>query len=178
MNLNYSYVIPECFVDTNLIEYLMHGTVNHQHGCSNVVGTLKRSFSERFAIGIIDNDKDGVGYLHECDEIAQSTHLCVMKHRELPHFLITVDPAMDRFLLDCAIELGVDTAAYNIPSELKAFTKRSKKTSSNRDKDFRNLIVAIRDHPEIVALRNTLHYLQMSQFQSDSNYIKELFESL
>ena len=27
------YVIPECFVDTNLIEYLLNAGVNHQHCC-------------------------------------------------------------------------------------------------------------------------------------------------
>ena len=35
------YVIPECYVDTNLIEYLLSAGVNHQHCCSKVVGQLK-----------------------------------------------------------------------------------------------------------------------------------------
>ena len=47
MRLDYPNVIPECFVDTNLMQYLLNGTVNHQHCCSKVVGTLKGKFSDR-----------------------------------------------------------------------------------------------------------------------------------
>lgn len=32
-------VMPECYVDTNLIEYLLDGVVNHQHCCSKVVAS-------------------------------------------------------------------------------------------------------------------------------------------
>ncbi len=35
-------IMPECYVDTNLIEYLIGDTVGHQHCCSKVVGTMKR----------------------------------------------------------------------------------------------------------------------------------------
>ena len=34
-------VMPECYVDTNLIEYLLDAGVNHQHSCSKVVGQQK-----------------------------------------------------------------------------------------------------------------------------------------
>lgn len=50
-------VLPECYVDTNMIEYLLDAGVNHQHSCSKVVGQLNTAFSDRFAIGIIDKDK-------------------------------------------------------------------------------------------------------------------------
>ena len=55
MRLDHPNILPECYVDTNLIEYLMHGTVSHQQGCNQVVGTLKRRFSDRFAVGVIAN---------------------------------------------------------------------------------------------------------------------------
>ena len=50
-------IMPECYVDTNLIEYLIGDTVSHQHCCSKVVGTMKGRFADRFAVGIIDEDK-------------------------------------------------------------------------------------------------------------------------
>ena len=40
-------VLPECYVDTNLIEYLLNAGVNHQHCCSKVVGQLKTTFAEK-----------------------------------------------------------------------------------------------------------------------------------
>ena len=50
-------VLPECYVDTNLIEYLLDAGVNHQHCCSKVVGQLNTTFANSFAIGIIDKAK-------------------------------------------------------------------------------------------------------------------------
>lgn len=52
------YVIPECYVDTNLIEYLLDAHVNHQHSCTKVIGNLKNSYRDKFAVGIIDRDKN------------------------------------------------------------------------------------------------------------------------
>ena len=70
-------VMPECYVDTNLIEYLLNAGVNHQHCCSKVVGQLNTTFADKFAIGIIDKDKVQLGYLAECDLIVQSKHLSI-----------------------------------------------------------------------------------------------------
>ena len=175
MSLDHPNVLPECYVDTNLIQYLMHGTVNHQRSCNKVVGTLKRSFSNRFAIGIIDKDKVEVGYLAECDAIVNSEHLCVLKHRVLPHYLITISPAVDGFLLDCAKEQGVSLKDYQLPSDLKEFTKQTKKITANKNPSIRNLIIAIKNNKEIIALGKTLRYLQEAKYESRIDYIKAFY---
>lgn len=87
------YVIPECYVDTNLIEYLLSAGVNHQHSCSKVVGQLRTTFADRFAIGIIDKDKVEQGYIKECDVVAKTRHLTLMKHHKWHQYLITIAPA-------------------------------------------------------------------------------------
>ena len=40
------YIIPECYVDTNLIETLVPTAkgYNHQKGCNNVVKVMKEKF--------------------------------------------------------------------------------------------------------------------------------------
>ena len=58
-------VIPECYIDTNLIEFLLNAKVNHQHSCNNVIKALNDKKDE-FAIGIIDNDKRKVAYINDC----------------------------------------------------------------------------------------------------------------
>ena len=122
--------MPECFVDTNLIEYLLNAGVNHQHCCSKVVGQLKSTFADKFAIGIIDKDKVQLGYIQECDVIAQTEHLTLMKHRERHQYLITIAPAIDKFVLDCAQEQMVDVKAFGLPDELRRFTDETKRVSS------------------------------------------------
>lgn len=169
-------VMPECYVDTNLVEYLLGAGVNHQHSCSKVVGQLKSTFADRFAVGIIDKDKVELGYIGECSVLAQTSHLTLMKHREKPQYLITVAPAIDRFVLDCAQDAGVDPQAYGIPSGLKEFTEESKRVSSNTDQRFKALFAAIKEYPEIRSLRQALRYLSENKYRTDDAQLKAMFQ--
>lgn len=168
-------VMPECYVDTSLIEYLLSAGVNHQHCCSKVVGQLNSTFAGKFAIGIIDKDKVQLGYIQDCDVIARTKHLTLMKHRERPQYLITIAPAIDGFVLDCAAEQGVDTETFGIPSELDKFTKLSKNVASNADPRFKSLFAAIKDNSEIHSLKLALKYLCDKKYTSDSECLREMF---
>ena len=170
-------VMPECYVDTNLIEYLLGVGVNHQHSCSKVVGQLKNTFADRFAVGIIDKDKVELGYIRECAVIAQSHHLTLLKHTVNPQFLITVAPAIDRFVLDCAHDSGVAPEDYGIPSELKEFTEISKSVTSNTDQRFKALFAALKDNQEVKLLRTVLKYLIENKYNADLEALKQLFPS-
>ena len=168
-------VLPECYVDTNLIEYLLDAGVNHQHSCSKVVGQLNTTFADSFAVGIIDKDKVELGYVRECEVIAKTEHLTLLRHSTRPQYLVMVAPAIDGFILDCARKEGVDPQAYGIPSDLKAFTKESKSVTSNTDPRFKSLFAALSDNGEISALRSTLRYLSDSKYSTDSSVLKQLF---
>ncbi|MEY8688216.1 hypothetical protein AB9N12_19540 [Bacteroides sp. AN502(2024)] len=169
------HIMPECFVDTNLIEYLLNAGVNHQHCCSKVVGQLNSTFADKFAIGIIDKDKVQLGYIRECDIIAQTEHLTLMKHRERHQYLITIAPAVDKFILDCAEEQMIDPNSFGLPTEFKKFTDESKKVSSNSDPRFKSLFAAIKDNSEIHSLKMALKYLCENRYTPDSAHLKEIF---
>ena len=170
-------VIPECYVDTNLIEYLLDGIVNHQHCCSKVVGQLNNRFADKFAIGIIDKDKVELGYIRDCDEIAKTEHLTLLTHTSRHQYLITISPAVDKFVLDSAKEQDVNTEKYNLPSALKEFTKLSKSVTSNSDERFKNLFAAINDNSEFRALKRTLEYLLDKQYKTDISELTQIFNS-
>ena len=71
------YIIPECYVDTNLIETLVPTAkgYNHQKGCNNVVKVMKEKLSDKFAVGIVDKDKRQVSYVNEFEEIGHTDSL-------------------------------------------------------------------------------------------------------
>jgi len=169
-------VLPECYVDTNLIEYLLDAGVNHQHSCSKVIGQLKTTFADGFAIGIIDKDKVELGYISECNVIAKTEHLTLMKHKTKSQYLITIAPAVDKFVLDSADEQNVNPMEFGIPSDLKGFTQLSKSVTSNTDTRFKSLFSAIKNNNEIKTLKNTLNYLNENKFQSDNEVLKNLFK--
>ncbi len=170
-----TFVIPECYVDTNLVELLLDCNVNHQHCCSKVVGTMIKSYGDSFAIGIIDKDKVELGYLRECDVLAQKGHLTIHKHRERHHYLITIAPAVDKFILDCAKEQNVDLDGFYLPSNLKSFTRETKQVTSNKDGRFKQLFSVIAGNSEMMALKNVLKYLSEYQYKVDLNELKSLF---
>ena len=169
------YIMPECYVDTNLIEYLVKAGVNHQHSCTKVVGLLKNNFADKFAIGIIDKDKVELGYINECNTIAETEHLTFMKHNTGHQYLITVKPAIDKFILDSAKEQNVTPETYGLPSDLKEFTQVSKSVTSNNDTRFKELFEDIKDNYEIKVLRRVLKYLSDNQYKVDMETLKGLF---
>lgn len=175
MNRRMLFVIPECYVDTNFVEYLLDAGVNHQHSCSKVVGTLNGSFAGRFAVGIVDKDKVELGYIRECEEIARTAHLTLYKHPARHQYLVTISPAIEGFLLDCAEEQKVAPSSFGLPSDLKGFNRESKSVTSNKDIRFKRLFVAIRENPEIQSLKRALEYLCQNQYGTDSTQLESIF---
>ena len=117
-----------------------------------------------------------LGYIRECEAIVKTEHLTLMRHRSNHQYLITIAPAVDKFIIDCANKQGVNLAIFRLPSELKSFTKVSKSVASSSDTRFRALFAAIKDNPEIRALKAALEYLCDNKYTSDSKRLQEIFE--
>lgn len=122
MNTRADFIIPECYIDTNLVETLAcPGGCNHQNGCNQVAKIMREKFADRFAVGIIDADKRQPGYLNEFREIASSEHLKLFHHPVRPHFIILVHPAADGFILSCAETAQVNMKDYASSSNRYGF---------------------------------------------------------
>ncbi len=73
-------IIPECYIDTNLIETILNTKgcytegVNHQKGCNTVVKTMNdpKKLKNEFALGIVDADKQQPSYVEACAVIART----------------------------------------------------------------------------------------------------------
>ena len=172
------HIVAECYIDTNLVEYLLdsHG-VNHQKGCNAVAKKMMESnLKDQFSIGIIDNDKRQHSYTSEFKEIAHTQHVTLLKHRERPHYFIRISPAMDQFILDCAKEQGVNLNDYGLPAELEGFTKVTKDVNAKNDYRFKSLFAALEDHKEISKLRSVLKYLNDKQYKCDTAELQKTFE--
>ena len=178
MNEKMPYIMPECYVDTNLVEFLLGAAVGHQHSCTKVIGNMKGCFKDSFAVGVIDNEKVKMGYLSECEEVARQAHLVLYRHRKKHHYIITVSPAIDVFVLSCAKDLAVAVTNYNLPVKLKDVIKDTKQITSNKDLRFKALFAAIMGHPEIQALQRSLMYLNDYKYQSDTRELAAIFTNL
>jgi hypothetical protein len=92
--------------------------------------------------------------------------------------LITIKPAVDGFILDCAKDLDVFPEAFGLPSELREFIKISKSVTSNADYRFKSLFASLAKHSEIQALKKLLVYLCENRYQSSLDEIKNIFDNM
>lgn len=178
MNRRTDYVIPECYIDTNLVETLVcTAGCNHQKGCNQVAKVMQEKFSDRFAVGIIDADKRQPSYLNEFSEIASSEHLKIFRHESRTHFMILVNPAADSFILSCAESAGIDMADYGLSQALKTFTAQTKRVTSNKDLRFKRLFKAMENTGEMKLLKALITYLVNTGHRTSDDEISAIFKS-
>ena len=172
-------IIPECYVDTNLVETLVPPAgkgYNHQHGCGTVTKVMKERFTDGFALGIIDKDKKEVDYLQQCDILLTSGSLLLHKHKTKHHYIIQISPAIERMIFSNAAAVEIDIADYDLPSDFEAFKKISKTQTSHKDGRFRRLFKALKaaKAADFTKLEVWIKYLKDKTFKVSIDELKDL----
>lgn len=171
-------VIPECYVDTNLVETLVPPKTryNHQHGCGTVAKRMQDYFSNAFALGIIDKDKNEIDYLKKFDLLINTGSLFLYKHKEWHQYIIQISPGMEQFIMANAEAVGVDLSDYDLATDLDDLRKQSKTIRSKDDDRFKRLFKAIRKNgsPEFSLLASWVSYLKETSYKADITALKSL----
>lgn len=177
MNVDLS-IIPECFVDTNLIETINPPKkgYNHQKGCGNVAKTMQNKFKDSFAVGIIDRDKKEIKYLDEFELKVTTTELFLFQHPTKPHFIIQISPAVESFIMDCAKQNKIDLEGFGLPDNINELKKITKKQTSKRNPQLSRLFTELKNKnaPQIVTLSNWISYLKENTYHSNIDKIKNI----
>lgn len=171
--MNDNFIIPECYIDTNLIEALVlpQKGYNHQKGCPAVAKCMKEKFGDSFAVGITDKDKRELKYLEEFNLLANNENIYLYRHRAKPHFIIQVSPAVEVFIMNAAAELGVELKEYQIPSNLEGMKKETKKIDAKSSVKYRNLFKALKKAPTFQKLANIVMYLKDNKYNADEKVL-------
>ena len=170
-------VIPECYVDTNLMNVLLEKLCNHQKGCTTVCKTLDERLRDEFAIAVIDKDKREPKAVEEFELIGSARGLHVSKHRSRPHYMLQIDPAVEVFIMDAAEELGVNLADFELPTELNALRKKTKTVSAKEDEKFARLFRRLRGATNMRRLEGVLRYLLDARYTASADGVRKLLES-
>lgn len=172
-------IIPECYVDTNLIETLVppvNRGYNHQKGCGRVAAVMKAEFADKFALGIIDKDKNQLDYLKEFALVHQYGNLSLYKHGDKPHYIIQINPAIERFLMSGADSVGISLTDHDLPADLGRLKKISKSVNSKQDPRFKQLIrsVSKAGAPEFLKLSQWIKYIRDTNYDLTLDELKAL----
>src|SRR5690606_27520793 len=136
-------IMPECYADTLLIEALTpsRNGYNHKMGCFQVEREMKLGvLRDRFAVGIIDNDRNQIGYLVEFDKIDEiEDSLILWKHKVKSHFIIQICPALEAWILKVVGVGNIDMNELGLSDELTDLKKYTKSRSSLKDDKLKQL---------------------------------------
>ena len=181
MSNSFLNVFPECYIDTYFVMWLLQtDKVNHQSSCNNVVGAMRQG---RFSIGIVDYDKNKKEAYNRYWTLLmkgteQNLNLLFFRHPREPHYLITVNPAMDSFVLECAKNLGVSPEAFGLPSSPEEFYKLTKDSEKTlKDIRFKRLFNSIQPHPSIITFKCVMQYLLKNEYNSSDKEIQDIIAS-
>ncbi len=143
-----NHIVPECYIDTMLVQTLVppekNSRYNHQHGCFAVSNEMELyGLKDKFAVGIIDNDKKKAKYLSKLIEIDNIENaLKLYKHKKISQYFIEINPAMEVWILQVCEQEKIDIVAdFNLPGNLKELKRITKAETSGKDKRFISLFL-------------------------------------
>lgn len=183
-NIN-RHVIPECYLDTNLVETLVPPDeigrlriYNHQFGCNTVANIMNKDFGDEFAVGIVDMDKVQPPYFSEFKApLLDKQGLKLYKHPQKNHYLI-FHPPIEQWLLDEAKSVGIilSDEPYNLPTSLKGLINKTKKVGSRNNPELKLLFNALKrkNAKGIILLTKWIAYLKSNPYNADSTTLQTL----
>lgn len=170
-------MVPECYIDTMLVHILVppgkNERYNHQHGCYEVSNEMELyGLKDRFAVGIIDNDKKKARYLKSFLEVANfEDNLKLYKHEIQPQYFIEINPAMEFWILKVCEQENLDITEFDLPKDLKEVKKITKSQTSSTDKRFLNLFTKLKisNNKSVLKLKSWIQMLKEKNYQTDIN---------
>lgn len=179
--MKHNDIMPECYIDTTLVESLLYAKVNHKHSCNEVAKEMQKGkFKDAFAVGIIDNDKRKISYLEDFEEIGRTENLTFLKHREKHHYVIKVGKehkAMETFIKENVSALGMKMEDFGLPSDLDSLIGATKDSiSTQKDPKILKLCKTLQQSPEMSKLKNVLDYLAANKYNANEETLNAMIK--
>ena len=171
--------MPECYADTLLIEALVPSKAgyNHKMGCFKVEAEMKSGvLKDKFAVGIIDNDKRQIKYLNEFEEIDKiEGSLILWKHRTKSHYIIQICPALEKWVLNvCELE-RINLVEFGLSTDLEELKRYTKSQSGLEDKKLKSLFKTISNKynsKDVCKLRSWIDILKNKTYKVELNELR------
>lgn len=139
---------------------------------------MQNKFKDKFAVGIVDKDKKELKYAQNFDLVISTGDLFLYKHKnnEIHHYLIFIKPEIESWIIENAKLANINLKNFNLPENLNDFTKRSKKITSKKDTDFKNLFKELQKQKveKVVLLSEWILYLKERNYKANVDDLIEI----
>lgn len=114
--------------------------------------------------------------MKEFSEICNNGKLILHKHLRRHHYIIQINPAIERFIIDAAIEVGISLSDFNLPDDITLLTKESKTVNSKNDERFKRLFRALLagNALQVGRLARWITYLKENNYSADVGLLKAM----
>ncbi len=176
-------VMPECYLDTNLVETIVPperiGSTrgyNHKLSCNKVVDEMLGKLKDNFALGVVDQDTRPLSRIKEFELIADKHSLKLYKHPQKNHYLI-FHPPLEQWILNEAQQVGIalNDSRYNLPITLKELVD-AKSEFSKHDYRFTLLFrdLKTQNASGINLLAKWIEHLKANPYNADKTILQNL----
>lgn len=177
--MKYNEIMPECYIDTTLVESLLDAKVSHKHSCNEVSKEMEKGkYKDAFAVGIIDNDKRKLSYIEGFNEIGRTENLTFLKHKNKHHYVIKVGKehkAMETFIKTNVEAMGMKMEDFDLPSNLAELIELTKNnTTTQKDPKILKLCKTMCKSQEVTKLQEVLEYLVTNKYNVNVEEIKRM----
>lgn len=172
----YKCFLPECYLDTTLIEFLFQKSfsVNHKKGNSSIAVAMRNSrLKDMFAVGVIDDDKVKLKELELFNKVERLSkrNLKLFRKPDSHHYFIQICPALEKWILNECLKGGINTAdeKYNLPTTLKGLIDLKGLTQRNEIR-FKMLFKDMLENEhcdEIIELKRWLLFLKENNYNTN-----------
>lgn len=140
-------IIPECYVDTALMEVLGFGITNHKLNNSEVIKTLdNKGYNNTIGIGVIDRDKNQPKRLKdEYKVIKRVDDLELYQKRDNSNRFIIVHPVIEKWIDSEAQKYQINRNNYGLPQDFKAFKDMTKDINISKKVGIKNYLSTIQN---------------------------------
>jgi len=159
--MNKKFIIPECFLETFIIKVLEYGKQDHKHGIGNVLNGLDENYENKLGIGIIDNDRNKPTKFQNYITIKKENNLELFKHKEKNNYLIVINPASEKWLINILGNEGLNITDFGLPEKLSDLTNITKNGNVYKNQGIKDLLY-------------TLKRRNVKPFQTLTNWINEI----
>lgn len=154
-------IIPEDGAIRALILVLGFAKPNNGDGIGNTLNKIEEHFKNRFAIGIVDDDRRKPKLFDRYETLLKEQDFLQLKQKpDTKHFLIVVQPAIELWLLQNAKKIEVDSP-FSTLKDLQRVTKDEVEVMKNQQ--FKQFL-------------NNLNQLNAPGFATMIVWIDELYE--
>lgn len=167
--------VPECYFDTVLLRTVLQTdkALNHQKGCNNVMKVMEQGrLKDVFAVGVVDRDKNELEYLRKFDGY-NFDNLILHKHKEKHHYVIQLDPPIEKWIIRIADEAGMDLTEFGLPKDFEKLKKITKSELARETPELFNLCWRLlqSDSSTIDRFAGWIRYLKENRYNSDINQL-------